>query len=135
MNYLIDTHILIWALADSRKLPKSAKRVLSDGANDVFVSMTSILEIVIKISVGKLELKGNISVGEIESYVDDMGFGMIGIDGSDCSTLSELPLAGNHKDPFDRLLVSQSISRNMLLISSDKRLTEYIPAGLKLFDH
>jgi PIN domain nuclease of toxin-antitoxin system len=61
-----------------------------------------------------------------------MGFEMIGISSSDCSALAGLPHVNNHKDPFDRLLVSQAIDRGLSLISRDKRLTEYIPAGLKL---
>jgi PIN domain nuclease of toxin-antitoxin system len=132
MKYLIDTHILIWALTDSKKLSKSVRKILSDGANDVFVSMTSILEIAIKISVGKLELKGEISVGELERAIRGTGFDMIDITGGDCSVLAVLPHGKNHKDPFDRLLVSQAIDRGLRLISCDKRLNEYAPVGLKL---
>jgi PIN domain nuclease of toxin-antitoxin system len=132
MKYLIDTHILIWALTDSKKLSKNARMILSDGANDIFVSMASILEIAIKISVGKLELRGEISVGELEDAVRDMGFDMIDINGHDCSALAGLPHGKNHKDPFDRLLVSQAICRGLSLLSCDKRLIEYTAAGLKL---
>ncbi|MDR2163743.1 MAG: type II toxin-antitoxin system VapC family toxin [Clostridiales Family XIII bacterium] len=133
MRYLIDTHVLICALTDSRKLTKDVRALLTDRSNDILVSMASILEIAIKMSVGKLELRGGISVRDIENAASDIGFEMIDIGSGDCSALVSLPFARGHKDPFDRLLVSQAIERGITLVSIDRRLVCYATHGLRLY--
>jgi PIN domain nuclease of toxin-antitoxin system len=133
VRYLIDTHVLIWALTDSRKLSGDIRDLLSDRGNDIFVSMASVLEIAIKMSVGKLELRGSISIRDIEKAVHDIGFEMIGVGSGECSVLVDLPFEKGHKDPFDRLLVSQAIERGLVLVSIDKRLSGYEGHGLRLY--
>jgi PIN domain nuclease of toxin-antitoxin system len=132
LSYLIDTHILLWAVTDSKKLSKDITALLSDAANDVCVSNASFFEMAVKMSVGKLELSGA-SLDDIQSAAEETGFRLIDIEPHDCSILASLPFNEGHKDPFDRLLVAQAISRRYVLISADRRLSEYKSNGLRLY--
>jgi PIN domain nuclease of toxin-antitoxin system len=121
MNLLLDTHTLIWYTEGSDRLSSSAKSEIRNPANIKFISIASLWEIVIKSSRSKLELKQ--SFVEIIRFlkVDNMQILDVRID--HLKTLLTLPY--NHNDPFDRLIISQAISENMAIVSTDKHFASY----------
>lgn len=106
MNYLLDTHVLIWFITDSEELPTNLKSEISNSSNNCFVSLASHWEMSIKHSLGRLEL--GTSIDRIFEIIDESG-----------------KLEFHHRDPFDRLLVGQAINENFTLISKDPEMKEY----------
>lgn len=119
MKVLIDTHIALWGLYDSDRLSSSSSRILADPVNEVFVSIASAWEIEIKHSIGKLDVPS-------EDFISDckaMGFNLLSISDKHISALCKVEKG--HKDPFDRMLLAQSISEGMSFLTEDSKLLEY----------
>lgn len=119
MSYLVDTQIFIWLMEDSKKLPAKIKTLLQD-PNDVFISIASVWEIVIKQTKGSLK-----TPADIEGGIKEAGLKLLGIEISHILGLKNLPLYKNHKDPFDRILISQTKIENLTLITSDPKIWQY----------
>jgi PIN domain nuclease of toxin-antitoxin system len=122
MNVMLDTHAFLWFVLDDPQLSASAKTLIEDPANDVFISPASYWEIAIKVRLGKLDLHA--------PYDDFMYRGIVGndfailpIELKHTSVLTTLPFY--HKDPFDRLLVAQAKVENMAIVSADNALDAY----------
>ncbi len=130
MNYLLDTHTLLWVLFEDEKLSEKAQETIKDPDNGIFVSIISFIEISLKYGLGKIELE-NITPEEIPDKVGEVGIDILEVTEKEASTFYKLPKVG-HKDPFDRLIIWQAISRNMTLISKDKEMSEYKRFGLKV---
>ena len=121
MNYLLDTHVLIWFLNGDKSLsPKVRKAIESDNATN-FVSIASLWEIAIKLSLDRISIK--VPFENLGIELEKNNFQLLPITLADTVILSTLPF--NHRDPFDRLLISQSISNNFTLISKDKEFSAY----------
>ena len=123
MTYLLDTHTLIWALTKSAELSDNVRDILQDGNNEIFVSTLSFWEMAIKRSVQKLDLQG----GNPEDFVVETlkaDFHILPLSFELCSSFYKLT-ATHHKDPFDRLLISQAIVENMTLVSADANFGKY----------
>ena len=131
MNYLIDTHYLLWSLIYPSQIQKHARKILTDTQTIKYVSKISFWEIALKYSIGKLKLEGT-SPEEILNASLESGFKIYDISEDDIVTSYLLPFIGNHRDPFDRLLVWQCIRNDILLISADIRLKAYEQYGLKM---
>jgi PIN domain nuclease of toxin-antitoxin system len=131
MNYLVDTHCLIWSLLDPQKIASSHRAVLVDATSPKFVSKISYWEIALKFGLGKLQLKG-ISPERLLKVATEAGYEIYDITEDDFATSYQLPVSKVHKDPFDRLLVWQCIRNDLVFVSEDKRLKEYVKHGLKL---
>ena len=131
MNYLVDTHCLIWSLLDPQKMASSHRAVLVDATSPKFVSKISYWEIALKFGLGKLQLKG-ISPERLLKVATEAGYEIFDITEDDFATSYQLPASKVHKDPFDRLLVWQCIRNDLVFVSEDKRLREYVKHGLKL---
>ena len=121
MQYLLDTHILIWYLDGSNKLPDKIKDLISDESADIRVSIISLWEIAIKLKLNKLDT--NIQFSSIQDFIISSSFGLINIKVAHLNTLIEMALY--HNDPFDRLLIAQAIAEDMTLISVDKYFSAY----------
>jgi PIN domain nuclease of toxin-antitoxin system len=117
MRVLLDTHLLLWALAFPEKLSKRARQRID--SSDVYASAASIWEISIKSALGKLEA----DPGEIIAGVEPAGFNHLPIVASHAAKVVELPAI--HKDPFDRLLVAQARFEPMILLTDDAALGGY----------
>jgi len=104
VKLLLDTHILLWAFGDSPKLGSSTRNVITDPANDVYVSMISLWEIAVKARIGKLE----VDLGELMALLGPSGFRLLDLRASHLDQLMELPFFPDHRDPFDRLLIAQA---------------------------
>lgn len=118
MNLLLDTHVLIWALADSPKLSKETRQLIVDGKNLIYVSVASVWEIAIKQALGKLKVPDNL-LEELEIH----RFTLLDIKAQHALATRELP--GIHKDPFDRTLIAQTQVEKLKLLTADRRLADY----------
>lgn len=121
MNHLLDTHTLIWFLNGDSDLSTKARKAIESADAINFVSIVSLWEISIKISLGRLSLKK--SFGKIEEEIKNNNFEMLPISFQDTLTLSSLPF--HHRDPFDRLLISQTINNKFTIISKDQYFDSY----------
>jgi PIN domain nuclease of toxin-antitoxin system len=122
MSVLLDTHTFIWFVLDDPKLSSSAKMLLEDAANDVFVSPASFWEIAIKVGLGKLDLRGPYDEF-MQRGIFGNDFEILPIEPKHTSLLTTMPL--HHKDPFDRLLVAQAKFENFAIVSVDDALDAY----------
>ncbi|MFZ2806164.1 MAG: type II toxin-antitoxin system VapC family toxin [Desulfosalsimonadaceae bacterium] len=121
MNIIIDTHALLWLFSNDDKLSEKAGKLIKNPSNEVFVSIASFWEISIKLSLSKLVLDVPFALLFEES--EKLDIKIIDIQKEHLITLKELPFI--HRDPFDRMIVSQSIALNYALVSKDKILDEY----------
>ena len=118
--FLLDTHTLIWFLDNDSRLPSSPKQQI-ESAESVFVSIVSIWEIAIKINIGKLTLKTDFQA--IEQNLITQNISILAIDITAIKTYLSLPL--HHRDPFDRILIAQSIDRALTIVSCDLQFDAY----------
>ena len=119
MKVLIDTHIALWGLYDLDMLNPPASRILADPVNEVYVSLASAWEIEIKHSIGKLEVASEVFISDCKA----MGFNLLSITEKHISALCRLEK--KHKDPFDRMLLAQSVSEGMEFLTEDSKILEY----------
>lgn len=131
MEYLIDTHVFIWALMDTRKIPKKTFEILEDENNTVYISSMSFWEIAIKVQSKKLELHG-INVLQLPHIAKQLNFTILDPQTYDYVSISQIPLKENHHDPFDRMLIQQAIRNDLVLISKDEKFQQYEENGLQL---
>ena len=131
MAYLIDTHILLWAIMDSNKLSKKEQQVLSNETNTIFVSPISFWEIAIKHQNKKLDL-GKVNILHIPHIAEQLDFSLLNPEPYDYLTIGQIPQKENHHDPFDRMLIQQAIRNNLVLISKDEKFHQYEENGLQL---
>jgi PIN domain nuclease of toxin-antitoxin system len=121
VKLLLDTHVILWALAEPRRLAEPARLAIIDGAHEVAVSAVSVWEIAIKQSLGKLDLPGPVDPWLIAA-VESLGATWLSIDAVDAAAVARLP--AHHRDPFDRMLVAQA-QRGYTLVSHDRRFAAY----------
>lgn len=121
INYLLDTHTLIWFLEGDNQLSRKAKNYIETNEKNNFISIASLWEISIKLSIGKLELKKPFS--DISKEIFNNGFQILPIVFEDTLHVSELPF--HHRDPFDRIIISQCLTNKLLLISKDPAFLDY----------
>ena len=121
MRLLVDTHLLLWATAKSRRLPKEARRLLEDPAHDVFYSVASLWEITIKAALRRPDFK--VDVALLRPALAEMGFAELPVCGAHAERLASLPPL--HRDPFDRMLVAQSLAEPLVLLTNDAALAGY----------
>lgn len=127
MNYLLDTHTFLWFLDGNVNLSKKARSAVENSSNNNFVSIASMWEIAIKISVGKLKL--DVKVEDLNTEILKNNFEIFPLDFEHIIELSRLE--ENHKDPFDRLIISQAIFEKLTIISKDSNFSLY--KGVKLY--
>jgi PIN domain nuclease of toxin-antitoxin system len=107
------------------------KEIISDRNNEIFVSTVTFWEITLKASIKKLSFE-KMDIKDFPKYAKEMGFIIIDLKEEETITFHELPLKGDHKDPFDRMLVWQAITNNMVIISRDNSLKQYEENGLRI---
>lgn len=129
MNYLVDTHTLIWAITEKEKLSRLVRQTLENTDNNIFVSAITFWEIALKFSKGKMELQG-ILADQFPELSLQMGFQLIPLSVDESASYHKLNTT-NHKDPFDRMLIWQAIKRNFIFITKDDSIAQYQELGLK----
>lgn len=122
MKYLLDTHAFLWWIAEDNRLSEKARQAIQDPDNEVFLSVASAWEIAIKTNLKKLSLPKP-PLKFIPQQVEQNNFSVLPIQLK--HALGVAALAKHHEDPFDRLLISQSLAEKMPLISSDKMMRKY----------
>lgn len=130
MKYLLDTHILLWAIISPEKLSKKVRDILINPENIILVSAVCFWEISLKYATGKLVLQ-DIQPEELLEYSKKIGFTFLRLTVEDAGTFHLLP-GQYHKDPFDRMLIWQALQNNYIFISDDKHVKKYVSVGLKL---
>ncbi len=118
MRLLLDTHALIWAVAAPERLPGEVAEILVDPANEVVVSVASAWEVAIKRSLGKLVFP-NVTPALLDRY----RFTPLPIDLHHTVAVAGLP--DLHRDPFDRMLVAQARTEQLVLVTHDEQVTAY----------
>ena len=113
----LDTHLLLWAVAEPRKLPPGARKRIEEA--DVFVSAASLWEVSIKAALGKLAA----DPAELLAEIEPAGFTLLPITGEHAAAVAKLPAV--HADPFDRMLVAQAKTEPLLLLTNDAVLAGY----------
>ena len=124
MKLLLDTHTFLWALSEPNRLSKKQIAAMEDPTHKVYVSSISITEITIKASLGKLEL----SFDPIDA-AERSGFEMLDFSAKDALLLKDLPF--HHRDPFDRMLITQAISRKLIFVTQDSLMDPYVCRTLR----
>ena len=114
---LLDTHLLLWAVAEPRKLPPGVRKRIEEA--DVFVSAASLWEVSIKAALGKLAA----DPAELLAEIEPAGFTLLPITGEHAAAVAKLPTV--HADPFDRMLVAQAKTEPLLLLTNDAVLAGY----------
>ena len=118
MKLLLDTHAFLWALSEPNRPSKNQVAAMEDPTNKVYVSSISIIEIAIKASLGKLKL----SFDPIDA-AERSGFELLDFSAKDALLLKDLPC--HHRDPFDRMLITQAISRKLIFVTQDSLMDPY----------
>ncbi len=117
-RYLLDTHTFLYCLFGTEKLSPGCKEIITDPENDIFVSSVNLWEISIKKSIGKLQ-----APKDMVSIVEEKGFLGLPVSLEDGQSILDLPLL--HKDPFDRMLITQAKNNNLTIITNDKVIPTY----------
>jgi len=121
MRLLLDTHLILWWQGMPDKLSPAARGWIENAEECVFVSRASLWELAIKVGLGKLHL----DLPRFYEQVEIDGFSWLPIENAHVLTVAKLPSFDDHKDPFDRLLVAQSLSEPLILLTADTKLTRY----------
>jgi PIN domain nuclease of toxin-antitoxin system len=122
MKLLLDTHAFLWFIMGSSNMSPSARALIEDEASERFLSVASLWEIAIKLSIGKLTLSAPFDV-LIPQQLGLNGIELLGIAIDHVTVVSTLP--SHHRDPFDRLLIAQAIVESMPIISIDTAFDMY----------
>lgn len=121
MNVLLDTHAFLWFVNGDNSLSETAKNYIENQDNIQYISIASLWEIAIKVSLGKLQLHG--SYKNIKNQVIDNGFEFLPIHFEHTTLISSMQF--HHRDPFDRLLIAQALVNNISIISKDSVFDTY----------
>ncbi len=117
---LLDTHALLWFLADDPKLSSKSKEIIQN-SSDILVSIITLWEIAIKFSIKKLNLQ--LEFQNLPEFLDELEIRVLMLSFEDINGYISLPL--HHRDPFDRILISQAINHSLLIISADTAFDAY----------
>lgn len=117
MRLLLDTHVLLWWLAD-RDLSRQARGAIADPGNEVVVSAISAWEIAIKSAIGKLS-----APDDLATQLEEGGFGVLPLGVDHALAAGRLPR--HHDDPFDRALIAQGLVESLTIVTRDPRFAAY----------
>lgn len=126
MNILLDTHILLWALSNDKKLPEKAARLIDAEENEIYYSIASVWEVELKYISHPDQMP--INARKFVGFCREAGYKMLPIKESHIYELSSLVREENsqpHKDPFDRIMICQARKENMLFLTHDSLLGGY----------
>lgn len=122
MRLLLDTHTFLWFVGDDDKLSATARLLIEDGDNEVMVSLASIWEIAIKVSIGKLLLAEPVE-SFVNAQIERNDLQLLPIHLSHAIKVATLPF--HHRDPFDRLLVAQGLVEQLPIVGADNVFNDY----------
>jgi PIN domain nuclease of toxin-antitoxin system len=123
MRVLLDTNVLLWILSDDPRLPETARGVFLNEENRLLFSIAGLWEIFIKIRLGKLTLNTGDPRAFFAAQLQENAVSLLGVTMEHVAGTLELPMI--HKDPFDRLIISQALHEGIPVLSSDATFAEY----------
>lgn len=123
-RFLLDTNCLIWFQENNPKIPVTVMSIIQNTANEILFSQVSLLEIAIKLKVGKLP-NFIASIKDVYSQAVNDGFRFVAIQNQQIFAYNGVPLFDEHRDPFDRLLISTAIEEVAILLSPDSKFQLY----------
>jgi PIN domain nuclease of toxin-antitoxin system len=126
MKLLLDTHLLLWAAGNPDRLPAAARRLLDDLQNELIFSSASLWEVAIKHGLGRGDFR--VDARLLRRGLLDNGYGELPITSEHAVALDSLPSI--HKDPFDRILIAQSMVEGVTLLTADPLVAQY-PAPIR----
>jgi PIN domain nuclease of toxin-antitoxin system len=118
MNIIIDTPIFLWALSDPSRISDTKRSALEDLSHTVYVSAITIAELMIKTSIGKLAIDF-----DPVRMAGESGFALLDFSAEAALLLKDMPF--HHRDPFDRMLIAQSMAENYPLMTDDPKIMSY----------
>ena len=122
MKLLLDTHAFLWYITNDARLPRHAYDAIRDKSNQVYLSVVSVWETLVKYQIGKLPLPS-----PPDEYIANRQFahriGSLPLDAAGVSRLLTLPL--HHRDPFDRMLICQALQHDLIIVTSDEQFSAY----------
>lgn len=121
MNLLLDTHVALWAITDSPKLPHKARELIEAPKSSIWISAATIWEIAIKHGLGRGDMP--VSGHEAARYFRESGYRFLPVEPEHAATVEDL--APHHNDPFDRILVAQALVEPMRLVTHDPLVARY----------
>jgi PIN domain nuclease of toxin-antitoxin system len=121
MRLLLDTHLVLWAVAMSTRLPAKARELLEDASNEIYCSAASLWEIAIKSALRRADF--DVDLRLLRAALPEMAILELPVDGRHIERLATLPPI--HKDPFDRLLIAQALAEPLVLLTSDATVARY----------
>lgn len=121
MRLLLDTHILLWAIGMSRRLPVATRQLLENPEHEIYYSAANLWEIAIKHSLGRPDFQ--VDPERLLAVLPEMDFIELPITAGHAAAVAHLPAL--HKDPFDRLLIVQSRMEPMILLTNDELVAQY----------
>jgi PIN domain nuclease of toxin-antitoxin system len=121
VRLLLDTHIALWALVDSPRLPAKARLLILAPDNEVVVSAASVWEIAIKHGIAKKNMP--VSGAEAKSWFTRAGYTLLPVTADHAALVEELP--PHHADPFDRILIAQALDEPLRLVTHDPTVARY----------
>ena len=121
MRYLLDTHTFIWFGENDKLLSKKAAKEIKNSDNNCFLSIASLWEIAIKFGSGKLILKNTFH--KIYTFLSENSINILPVEIDDLYTL--LTLQQFHRNPFDRIIISQAITGDLTILTTDKQFKSY----------
>ena len=121
MKLLLDTHLLLWAAGAPKRLPRAARKLINDPANELLYSAASLWEIAIKRALGRGDFR--VDPRALRRGLLENGYTELPVTGEHALAVDALPAL--HKDPFDRMLVAQSIAESVTLMTGDPNVARY----------
>ena len=121
MKLLLDTHVLLWTAGTPRRLPRAARALLEDEANELVFSAASLWEVAIKQQLGREDFRADARL--LRRGLLDNGYTELPVTSAHAVALDLLPPL--HKDPFDRILIAQALIEGIMLLTTDANLARY----------
>jgi PIN domain nuclease of toxin-antitoxin system len=130
MKFLLDTHIFLWYVTGDQRLPPDARAAIKATTNDVFLSVISVWEMLIKYQLGRLVFPGHADI-YLRELAARHAISLLSLDVDAVTRLLLLPPV--HRDPFDRMLICQAIRYEMTFVTVDDEIMRYEVDGLRLW--
>lgn len=121
-RYLLDTHVLLWLLHETERVPPNVLAVLSKAHSELWVIMVSLWEICIKLSIGKLDLEPS-WFDELSEQMVANGVNWMPVESTHCLRTAQLEM--HHRDPFDRMLIAQAVCDDLIIVTADRVFHRY----------
>ena len=123
MDFLLDTHALIWFSEDNKQLSAKARSIINNNRNKIFLSIVSFFELAIKFNAGKLD--SDLSLSDFFVLASDSSIIILPISENDLSNYLILPIFADHRDPFDKLIIATAMEEHLTIITTDKKFILY----------